>query len=74
MSALKAHVVNGRIVLDEPAELTEGAPLLVFPITEEMTDEDRAALERAIEDGAEDFERGDVEDAREFAVRLAANR
>ena len=46
--------------------------MLVFPVEEEMTDEDRAALERVIEEGAEDFERGDFEDAREFAVRLAA--
>jgi hypothetical protein len=30
LSALKAHIVNGQIALDEPAELAEGAELLVF--------------------------------------------
>lgn len=72
MSALKAHYVNGQVVFDEPAELAEGAELLVFPVAGEMSDEERADLERAIEEGAEDFERGDFEDAHEFALRLAA--
>jgi hypothetical protein len=67
MSALKAHVVNGQIVLDEPAELAEGAELLVFPVGREMSDDERAERERAIEEGIEDFERGDFEDARELA-------
>jgi hypothetical protein len=71
MSALKAHIVNGQIVLDEPAELAEGAELLVFPVTE-MSDDERAELERAIEEGIEDFERGDFEDARELGLRLLA--
>ena len=30
MNALKAHVRNGQIVLDEPAELAEGLPVRVF--------------------------------------------
>ncbi len=72
MNALKAHVKNGQIVLDEPADFVEGAELLVFPVTDRMTAEERAELERAVEEGAEDFERGDFEDAREFALRLAA--
>lgn len=72
MNALKAHVKNGQIVLDEPASFAEGAELLVFPVTDRMTAEERAALERAVEEGAEDFDRGDFEDAREFALRLAA--
>lgn len=72
MSALKAHVVNGQIILDEPAELAEGAELLVFPVGGEMSDDERAELERAIEEGIEDFERGDFEDARELGLRLLA--
>jgi len=72
MNALKAHVKNGQIVLDEPADFVEGAELLVFPVTDRMTAEEQVELERAVEEGAEDFERGDFEDAREFALRLAA--
>ena len=30
MSALKAHVVNGRIVVDDPVDLPEGTELAVF--------------------------------------------
>ena len=41
-------------------------------LDEEMNVEERAELERAIEEGYEDFERGDYEDARGFAARLAA--
>ena len=59
MNALKAHVKNGQIVLDAPADLAEGAELLVFPLTDDMTDEERTELEHAVERGAEDFERGE---------------
>jgi hypothetical protein len=69
--ALRAHVRNGQIVLDEPAELSEGAAMLVVPVGDEMSDADRAALERAIEEGADDFDRGEFDPAREFALRLA---
>lgn len=72
MNALKAHVKNGQIILDQPEELIEGAPLLVFRVTDDMSNQERAELEQSVEDGAEDFERGDFEDAREFAARLAA--
>ncbi len=72
MGALKARVVNGQIILDEPVQLAEGAELLVFPVADAMSDDERAELERAIEEGIEDFERGDFEDAREFGLRLAA--
>ncbi len=72
MNAFKAHVKNGQIILDEPTDLTEGAPLLVLRMTDDMSDQERAELERAVEEGAEDFERGDFEDARELALRLAA--
>ncbi len=68
MTTLTAHVKNGQLVLDEPVELHEGATAVVHLLDED----ERAELERAIEEGAEDFERGDFSDAREFAMRLAA--
>ncbi len=61
------------IVLDEPVELPEGAAAEVFLLVDdEPSPAERAELEHAIEEGAEDFERGDFVDAREFALRLAA--
>ena len=39
---------------------------------DELPAQERAALDAAIEEGAAAFERGDFEDARAFALRLAA--
>ena len=74
VNALKAHVKNGRIVVDQPTDLPEGTELYLVPAEQgdDMSAEELAALEAAIEEGAEDFERGDFDNAREFALRLAA--
>ena len=75
MQAVKAHVENGRIVADEPVNLPDGTLLRVVPmdeIDEELTDQERAEIEQAIEEGYGDFERGDFEDAGEFVARLVA--
>lgn len=73
MSAVKAEVKNGRLIVDEPTDLPDGTVIYLEPVeTDELSAAERAELERAIEEGAEDVERGDFEDAREFAARLAA--
>jgi hypothetical protein len=73
MKAVRAHVQNGQIVLDEPVELPEGADLeVLLPDQDEMSIEDRADLEAAVEESCTQFERGEVEDACAFALRLAA--
>ena len=81
MQPLKAHVHNGRLVLDEPTDLPEGEVVELVPLDEVLArggdyldDEERAALHRSIEEGIEDFERGDTEDAFEFLARLKARR
>jgi hypothetical protein len=66
---VRAHVRNGQIVLDEDIDLPEGVELEVRVLSEEP---ERAELEVAVEEGARDFERGEFEDARELAARLAA--
>jgi hypothetical protein len=66
---VRAHVRNGQIVLDEPVDLPEGVELEVRVLSEEP---DRNELETAVEEGAADFDRGEFEDARELATRLAA--
>jgi hypothetical protein len=45
MNALRAHVENGRIVLDEPTNLPDGTELYVVPVDEEL--EDRRDIEEA---------------------------
>ena len=73
VKAVSARVLNGQIVLDEPIELPEGTTVQVLLTDpDELTAEERAELEAAIDEGADDFERGDYEDARAFALRLAA--
>jgi hypothetical protein len=71
MKALKAHVQNGQIVLDEPIELLEGVAVeVLLPEHDDLTADERAELEIAIEEGAAEFARGEFEDAHAFARRL----
>jgi hypothetical protein len=71
MNALKAHVENGRIIVDDPTDLPDGTVLHVVPVDDrEMDAEERAALEQSIEAGYADFEKGNVEDAFEHLARL----
>jgi hypothetical protein len=72
VKALRAHVLNGQIVLDDPIELPEGMTVEVVLDPDELAAKERAEIEAAVDEGAEDFERGDFEDARAFALRLAA--
>jgi len=61
MHALKARVVNGRYVIDEPAHLPEGAEVELQLIDgDDLDDEARAQLHAAIEEGLEDAEAGRV--------------
>jgi hypothetical protein len=65
MQPLKAHVHNGRLVLDEPTDLPEGEVVELVPLDEVLNsggdyldDEERAALHRSIERGLEDAKAG----------------
>jgi predicted DNA-binding antitoxin AbrB/MazE fold protein len=77
MHALKAHVRNGHVVVDEPAELPEGTEVevnvtkIVDPFVG-MAPEERAELEQELEEGRRDFENGDHANAREFVTQLLA--
>lgn len=72
MHALKARVENGRLVMDEPTDLPEGTVLELVPANDEedLDISERRELLKSIEEGLEDFERGEVEDALTFAQRL----
>jgi hypothetical protein len=73
VKAPSAHVRNGQIILDEPVELCEGVAVeVLLPDDLEMSREDLAELEAAVEESVEQFKRGEFEDARALAVRLAA--
>jgi len=65
VTALKAHVMNGRIVVDEPVDLPDGAELHVYlydAAAHPMSPSERVALDRSIAqaDAGELIEADDV--------------
>lgn len=64
MQALKAHVRNGRLLLDEPTDLPDGEVVeLVFADdTDDMDDDERKALDAALEASFEAEEAGQLID------------
>ena len=74
MQSLKAHVHNGRLVLDEPTDLPEGSEVEIVLVDDDFEPAERARLVQAIEDGADDFERGESMDGFDFIAQLKARR
>jgi hypothetical protein len=73
VTALKAHVVNGRIVVDEPVDLPDGAEVRVYlydASTDPMSAKERAALEESLERGIAQADRGELIDADEVLAEL----
>jgi hypothetical protein len=72
MLARKAHVENGRIVLDEPTTLPEGASLDVVVVDgdDDLDEEERARLHAALAEGVAQSEAGQVLPAEELFRRL----
>ena len=61
MRALKAHVRDGRFVVDEPAKMPEGTEVELVLVTDEaeMAPEDRAELDAMIEESEAEIARGE---------------
>ena len=49
MATFKASVQRGRLVLDEPTDLPEGAEVELAVVGDELDDEDRARLHAALD-------------------------
>ncbi len=62
MQALKAHVKGGRLVLDEPTDLPEGAEIEMAIIGDELSDEERAELHRDLEASIAEADAGETAD------------
>ncbi len=72
---LKAHVKNGRLILDEPTDLPEGEVVELVPAeTVEMDDEDRAALHESLAVSIDQMKKGQLIDGDEVLARLGARR
>ncbi len=72
MSVLRAHVENGRLILDEPTALPEGTVLdLVLDDEGDNLDaEDRAALDRALSASLSSVKAGRVRPASQILDEL----
>ncbi len=75
MSALKAHVKDGRIVVDEPIDLPEGTELeldglRVVDSGDELDDEERARLHEALDRAIASVRAGQTVDGDEVIHRL----
>ena len=70
---MKAHVVNGRLVVDEPTDLPEGTEWDVMLYNSEgdtLNDEERAALHRSLLRGIAQADAGQLIDADEVLAEL----
>jgi hypothetical protein len=75
MKALKAHVMGGRVVLDEPTELPDGTEVeLTVVEDDDFEPEERARLLRELDESQAEYERGEHDDAFEFLAQLRAGR
>ncbi len=74
MRAFKAHVENGRIVVDDPTDLPDGTELYVLPLREgdELDDDERAALHAAISEAEGELDAGQAESEDVLWARLRA--
>lgn len=72
MHARKIQVKNGRLLLDEPTDLPDGAEVEVLVIDDELTPDDRAELHASLERALEDSGRGT--DAWEYVERYRVSR
>lgn len=68
----KAHVRNGRIVLDEPTGLPDGAEVELVPVDvwDDLSADDRHQIEQALVASEEDLAAGRFVPADEFLARL----
>ena len=74
MHARKVQVKNGRLVLDEPTDLPDGAEVEVVVIDEELTAEERAELHASLDRALEDSDAGRGMEAWEYLQRYRADR
>ena len=76
MSALKAQVKNGRLVMDEPTELPEGTVLELAPYDpgDDLDDAERAELHKALEQSWAEARAGKLIPAEEVLAKLRGDK
>ncbi len=76
MTSVKAKVRNGRLTVDEPTELPEGAEIELVPLDgwDDLDDDDRRRLHEALAASEEDVAKDRTRDAAEVLADLASRR
>lgn len=81
MQPVKAHVKNGRLMLDEPTDLPEGQVVYLKPVEglvseaiDERDAEDRAALHAELEASIAEADSGQTEDFSKVLAELRRQR
>ncbi len=75
MQPLKAHVHNGRLVLDEPTDLPEGEIVYLQRVdADELDDEERGRLHEALHESIEQMQSGNTLMLVEALAELRAHR
>ena len=74
MQALTVQVKNGRLVLDEPTDLPDGAEIEVLVFDDELSAEERAELHASLDRALDDSEAGRGIDAAEYLKQYRARR
>lgn len=73
---LRAHVANGRLVVDETVDLPDGAEVQIAVVDggDQLDDEDRARLHATIEQAQDELDRGEGLPAAAFLADLRSRR
>ena len=66
MHTLTVRVTNGRIVVDVPTDLPEGAEVEILVLDDDLSVQDRAALHASLDRAQDDAEAKRWVDANEF--------
>lgn len=74
MHALKLQVKNGRVTVDEPTNLPDGAEVEVLVIDDELSADERAALHASLDRALDDSEAGRGMDAWDYLEQYRARR
>lgn len=74
MHALKVQVRDGRLKIDEPTDLPEGAEVEVVVIDDDLSVEERAELHASLDRALDDADGGRAVDAWEFLQHHRARR
>jgi hypothetical protein len=74
MQVLKVQVKNGRLLLDEPTDLPEGAEVQIVVLDDALSSDERAALHASLDRALDDSEAGRGMDAAGFLTQYRARR